>query len=140
MRIIFLKKAFPSSLALNVLQKRKIKKIVLCLLLFMFLIYTNIYIPNIYIYTYIYIHIYIHIYIYIYIYIYNIYGGFMQIFHTIKCKFTSLNVEIELPTWDINVNILLWSVLNPVLFLNWPSACTLSKKNSVSSFGFNYDK
>ena len=134
MAIIFLKKAFPSSLAVNVLQKRKIKKVVLCLLLFMCLIYTNIYIPNIYIY------IHIHIYIHIYIYIYNIYGGFMHIFHTIKCKFMSLNVEIELPIWDINVNILLWSVLNPVLFLNWPSTCTLKKKNSVSSFGFSYDK
>ena len=69
MAIIFLKKAFPSSLAVNVLQKRKIKKIVLCLLLFMCLIYTNIYIPNIYIYIHIYIYIYIYIYTYIYTYI-----------------------------------------------------------------------
>ena len=69
MAIIFLKKAFPSSLAVNVLQKRKIKKIVLCLLLFMCLIYTNIYIPNIYIYIYIYTYIYTYTHIYTYIHI-----------------------------------------------------------------------
>ena len=37
------------------------------------------------------------------------------VFHTIKCKYMSLNVGVELPIWKANGHVSSYSVFNPGL-------------------------